>query len=86
MHGFQYLPHQGQLGPQLLGHGLAGAFVIRVQGMAEGGRVDVAEREFADVLRTQANNADALGGLGLVRLRRRLRRLAEEQLEEGVKP
>lgn len=35
----------------------------------EGGRVDVAEREFADVLRTQANNADALGGLGLVRLR-----------------
>lgn len=41
MHGLQHLPHQGQLGPQLLGHGLAGAFVIRVQGMAEGGRVNV---------------------------------------------
>ncbi len=35
----------------------------------ENGRVDVAETEFADVLRTQPNNADAQGGLGLVRLR-----------------
>ena len=41
MHGLERLPHQGQLGPQLLGHRLAGALVIRVQGMAEGGRVNV---------------------------------------------
>ncbi|TSH97695.1 tetratricopeptide repeat protein [Verticiella sediminum] len=35
----------------------------------DAGRIDVAEREFEDMLRAAPTNADALGGLGVVRLR-----------------
>ena len=41
VHGFQHLPHQGQLGPELLRHGLAGRLVPVVERVAEGGGVHV---------------------------------------------